>query len=281
MRILRSRRKRTKRLHRLPGNGNRGCPVARRQRWDARRELAMHRNQGMSFRKGQGPAAHSCPANGIARPTRSNRRMISAKPETDVGATVKTRPPPPRAAARPRRPAPAERVVIVPVAALKRRIAPRIARDEDVAVARRPHPIAVAIGIEACIGGLIRRPDFALPRHVVPVPVCVQVVPRRVVAVAKRVCRTRPRCTFRRQHLVAVGVPCIPRIRLDRFRNIVLASHCGAQGYAFAPGQIKRLRTGMVRISAYKVRAAREDGQLARRGVQVYSHKGCACGRYM
>src|SRR5208282_2918537 len=122
----------------------------------------------------------------------------------NIRAAVKAQPPPGRAAAGPRRPAPSKAVVIVPRPALERHIAPWVSRDPEVAVAGSPHPIPVPVGIEGRTCRLIRRPDIPLAGHIVPIAAGVQIIPRRVLRFAQTCRRASLRCGLRGQYLIAV-----------------------------------------------------------------------------
>ena len=150
-------------------NRNRGRPVPRRQ------HIVVAR--GPVDRDHRVGCDSSAGTNGAMRWPRAGRRPIAAEAVSDVRSVIPAHAPPRLASAHPWSPAPAESVVIVPCAALERHITPRIAGGPDVAKARRVSPIPVPIGIPARICGFVRRPDIALAGHVIPVAVCVQIVP--------------------------------------------------------------------------------------------------------
>src|SRR6185437_205514 len=125
-------------------------------------------------------------------------------------------------------PAPSEAVVVVPIARCIRHVAPGLAGNPDIPELRRIDPVAAAVGIPTGVCGLIRRPDVALAGNVVPIPICIEIAPCRVVA-----CGLAAGCGclgsfLRRQILVAVCIPSVPRVRLNRFRKIVLVGIAAA-----------------------------------------------------
>ena len=205
---------------------------------------------------------------------RGERGTIAAIANADIGAGVAGSPPG-HTAAHPRRPAPAKVVVVVPGAALEGHIAPGVARYPDIAKPRRPHPVAAAVGVESRARRGIRRPDISLPLHVVPAPVRVQVAPGRVAAVGIVIRRPGVRRGLARQHLVAVGVPGVPRIRFDRFNQVVAGGIGAAQGHALAAMQVRRQGRAPLQAGI-----ARKDGQLARRVVQVDAQHRKAARRH-
>ena len=227
-------------LHRLPGNRHRSRPVPRRQCGTPAHRTPVHGNQRIR------------PLRSAAQRTawwmRTQRWSITAKTIADVGAKVTTHSPPRRAPLHPRRPAPAKGVVPVPHSALVRQIAPRIPRCPYVAIPRRIHPVPVPIGVPPRARRLIRRPDVALPRHVVPVPARIQVVPRRVAVVAVVLRRPGLGRGLRRQHLVPVRVPRIPRIRLDRFCQRVAARIAANQRHTLPAVQVNRHRAAAFQV---------------------------------
>lgn len=124
-------------------------------------------------------------ADGAMRQNRTRNHSVARRPSAKPRAAVETRPPPRRTAAGPRRPSPSEAVKVIPRSALERHIAPRISGHPEVAITRRPHPVPVAVGVKVRARCLIGRPDVALARHVVPVAICVQIVPRWILALAQ------------------------------------------------------------------------------------------------
>ncbi len=116
-------------------------------------------------------------------------------------------------------PSPPKCVVVIPGSALVRHIAPRLARNPNVAVARSHHPITRSIGVPTGVGSLIRRPDSPLIRHFIPGAAAVQIAPCRVVGL-RQVLIDGSRSSLRRgQSLIAVRIPRIPRIGLNRLRH--------------------------------------------------------------
>ncbi len=198
---LRPRIQRPNGLHCLPGNHNRRFAVPRRQCVAQNRWMPVHSDQRHGF-------IVTASTDGRTRTQmRGHWRAVTAIAYTDVRDKVTTAAPPGGAASSPWHPTPTEAIVVVPIAALKRQIAPRIARYPNVAKARRPHPVTAPVRVPSRAGCRKRRPDVALPRHVVPGPVRVQVVPRRVAAVGVTLSRPSLRRRLGGQHLVAIGVP--------------------------------------------------------------------------
>jgi hypothetical protein len=155
--------------------------------------------------------------NGMAGRMRPERGPIAAVTTADVGPEITAASPPPGiAAAHSRRPAPAEAVIPVPHAALVRQVAPGVGGDPGIAVAGHHHPVAVSVGIPTGIGGFIRRPDVALPGHVIPISVGIQVVPGRVRIVGIVFGGAGFGSGLRGENLVAVGVPGVPRVWFNR-----------------------------------------------------------------
>ena len=206
MRIHRARRKRAQRHDCASCNRHMRVPVSRGQARIPQRIVPVHRDH-------RNRPVPDWPV----RRERSRNRPIPSGRKADIGAAIKTRSPPRPAATHPGRPSPTEAVVEIPCPALVRRVAPRVAGRPHVAVRRRIHPLAVSVGIEVGVRRFIWRPDITLPRHIVPTAAGIQIVPCRVLRFTQILGRPRLICRFGRQCLVAIGVPRIPGIRLDRF----------------------------------------------------------------
>ena len=149
---------------------------------------------------------------------RPSRREIATRTVANVIApAAKT---PPGVAASAGHPTPAKVVVKIPQSALERRVAPVIPRVPDVAVARVTDPTTVPIGIptRSTRLGIEGRPHISLTGHVVPISIRVQITHSdagRIIACSGRLLRGRSV-----QHLIAVGVPAIPRIWLNRLGEV-------------------------------------------------------------
>jgi hypothetical protein len=167
----------------MPGNHNRGRSVSRRQSADSAGWPTIDGNNRV--RRNPASARRRIPADGPTPPrrTRNQRRTITARNIADVDAVTTAAAPPPRAFVYPRSPSPAKAVIPVPHAALVWHVAPGITRHPHIAGARRPHPVAVAVGIPSRAGRIIRRPDISLAGHVIPASIRVQIVPRRIAVV--------------------------------------------------------------------------------------------------
>ena len=149
-------------------------PVSRRKRRTADHRAAVHGEQ--------------CNWPAVDRTTRQNwprDHFIARRYAAKIRATVESRSPPRRTASEPRRPAPSKAVEIVTRSALERHIAPRVARNPEVAVTRSPHPVPVAVRIKGRARRFIRRPDISLAGHIVPVAVGVKITPCRVLRLAQ------------------------------------------------------------------------------------------------
>lgn len=153
---------------------------------------------------------------------RPDYRVVTAGRYADIWPRVAAiaAAPPRITAAHSRRPAPAERVIKVPRAAGIGHKAPCVARNPRVTELWRPHPLPAPIWIPARIGRHIGRPHIPRARNVVPVAVCVQVIPGWVVAVYKTVRGLVLGSGFGLQRLVAIGIPLVPGIRFDRLGQV-------------------------------------------------------------
>src|ERR1700722_15407611 len=107
-------------------------------------------------------------------------RLIVNRSPTDVAAPT-TREPPRVSVSR--IPSPAESVVVVPITAGVRQIAPGLARDPYIAELWSPYPVAAAIGVPVASGRLVGRPNIALTGNVIPVAARVEVSPCGITAV--------------------------------------------------------------------------------------------------
>src|SRR5215472_11951053 len=161
-------------------------------------------------------------------------------------------------------PSPAESVVVAPGTAVVRHVAPRIARGPYVSVLRIPNPTAAAIRLPIAGSGFIWRPDVSLAGHVVPIAIRVEIAPGWIAAVGLGFGCSGLRRLLRRQLLVAIGIPRVPGVRLDRISEVVLVGIAAVERNAFASAKVQRKS-----ISAFQMRIAREHGDLARRVIHV------------
>jgi hypothetical protein len=77
--------------------------------------------------------------------------------------------------------------------------------------------------------------------------------------------------------LIAIGVPLIPRIRLDRFRKLIVGRAGAIQRNAFAAMQIG----GDVPARGFEMRVTRENGDLTGRIIQTNAKHGKAAGGHL
>ena len=173
-----------------------------------------------------------------------------------------------------RAPAPAKVVVVVPPSAHIGQVSPLFARHPDVSELRCPHPVAAPIRIPVSRCCFERRPDVALAGNVIPVSVGVEIAPGRIVAVGCTAAGRGFSSLLGVQFLVAVGVPRIPGVRLNGFRQIVDVGIGGIQRNTLPTVQVERKGIATLQMSV-----AGKDGDFAGKIVEADAHHGKATTR--